>query len=68
MGASAIGRETDAVIAALDVVADDLAGGERRLAVWAAVGQYGDIPVLPAEYHERLIADRSRQRLGLELG
>jgi hypothetical protein len=32
MGASAVGGEADAVIAALDVVADDLAAGERRLA------------------------------------
>src|SRR5262245_18168203 len=68
MGASAVGGEADAVIAALDVVADDLAGGERRLAVGAAVGEHGDGPVFCAEDHQGLVADRARQRLCTELG
>src|SRR5262249_19176628 len=68
MGASAVGGEADAVIAALDVVADDLAGGERRLAMWATVGEHGDGAVLPAEDRHRLVADRPRQRLSADFG
>jgi len=68
MGARAAGGETDAVIAALDVAADDLSGGERRLAVGATVGEHGDGPVLSAEDHQRLVADRTRQRLCAEFG
>jgi hypothetical protein len=68
MGASAVGREADAVIAALDVVADDLAGGKGRLAMGATVGERGDGPVLPAEDRQRLVADRARQRLCADFG
>ena len=68
MSASAVGGEADAVIAALDVVADDLAGGERRLAVGAAIGEHGDGPVLRAKDDHRLVADRPRQRLCAEFG
>jgi hypothetical protein len=63
VGASAAGGEADAVIAALDVVADDLAGRERRLAVRSAVAQHGDVPVLPAKDHHGLVTDHPRQRL-----
>src|SRR5260221_727596 len=68
VGASAVGGEADAVIAALDVVADDLAGGERRLAVGAAIGERGGGPVPRAKDDQRLVADRPRQRLGAEFG
>jgi hypothetical protein len=68
MGASAVGGEADAVIAALDGIADDLAGGERRLAVGAAIGERGDGPVLRAKDDQRLVADRARQRLCAEFG
>ena len=68
MGAGAVGSETDAVIAALDVVPDHFAGRERRLAVRAAVGERGDLSAVAAEQRQRLVADRSRQRLLAELG
>src|SRR5499433_3857892 len=68
MGASAVGGEADAVVAALDVVADDLAGGKRRLAMGATVGEHGGGPVLRAEDRHRLVADRARQRLCAEFG
>src|SRR5262249_5483969 len=68
LGAGAIGGGADAVIAAPDVVADDVAGGKRRLAVRTAVGQHRDVSALAAEDHQRLVADRPRQRLFPELG
>src|SRR5262249_31683359 len=68
MGAAAIAAEADAVVAALDVVADDLAGRERCLAVRAAVGERGSNAVLAAEEHHRLVTDRSRHGLDAELG
>src|SRR5262249_59544218 len=68
MGASAVGGEADAVIAALDGIADDLAQGERRLAVGTAIGEHGDGPVLRAKDDQRLVADRPRQRLCAEFG
>ena len=68
MGASAVGGEADAVVAALDVVADDLAGGKRRLAMGAAIGEHGGGPVLPAEDRQRLVADRARERLCADFG
>src|SRR5262245_48894214 len=67
VGASAVRGEADAVIATLDVVADHLAGRERRLPMRTAVAQHGDVPVLPAEDHQGLVADHPRQRLLAEL-
>src|SRR5262249_37176960 len=68
MGARAVGGEADAVIAALDIVSDDLSGGERRLAVGATVGEHRGGRVLSAEDHQRLVADRPRQRLCADFG
>src|SRR5262249_10463215 len=62
VGAGAVGGEADTVVAALDVVADHFTGGERRLAVRAAVGKRGDLAVLAAEDHHRFVADRARER------
>src|SRR5260370_42108771 len=45
-----------------------LAGGERRLAVGAAIGERGGGPVPRAKDDQRLVADRPRQRLGAGFG
>src|SRR5262249_62313432 len=68
MDTSAGGGEANAVVAARDDVADDLTGGERRLAMGAAIGEHGDGPVLGAEDDQRLVADGPRQRLCAEFG
>src|SRR5262245_50375048 len=47
MGARAVGGEADAVIAALDVAADDLSGGERRLAVGQRSVSTATVPSSP---------------------
>jgi hypothetical protein len=63
MRAGSISTEADAVIAALDVVADYLARRERRFAMRAAIRKRGDAAVLGPKQHYRLVADGARERL-----
>jgi hypothetical protein len=64
MGAHAVAIETDAVIAALNGVAENLAAGERCKPVRTTVRQDPDFAVLAPEDHYGLIADYARNRFG----
>ena len=68
MGAGALPVEADAVIAAGQVIAHDLARRERRLAMGAAVGQHAHHPVAAAIDGEGLVADHAREGLLADLG
>ena len=68
MGAGALPVEADAVIAAGQIIAHDLARRERRLAMGAAVRQHPHHPIAAAIDGEGLVADHARKGLFADLG
>ena len=67
-GAAAVGAEAQPVIVALQLVADELAHGQRQMPVRAAIFHRHRRARFGAEEHDGLAQNGARQRLAADLG